>query len=53
MNDPLKRGVFKDPERSADWIGSRLLIYPQEDRNLRGSPTSYDVHVAQLAEALP
>ena len=39
MNDPHKRGVFKDPERSADWIGSRLLIYPQEDRNLRGSRT--------------
>jgi hypothetical protein len=39
MNDPLKRGVFMDPERLADWIGSRLLIYPQEDRNLRGSRT--------------
>jgi hypothetical protein len=39
MTDPHKRGVFKDPERSADWIGSRLLIYPQEDRNLRGSRT--------------
>jgi hypothetical protein len=39
MDDPLKRGVFTDPERSADWIGSRLLIYPQEDRNLRGSRT--------------
>ena len=39
MNDPLKRGVFMDPERLADWIGSRLLISPQEDRNLRGSRT--------------
>ena len=38
MNDPLKRGVFTDPERLADWIGRRLLISPQEDRNLRGSP---------------
>ena len=40
MNDPLKRGVFTDPERLADWIGRRLLISPQEDRNLRGSRTS-------------
>jgi hypothetical protein len=39
MNDPLKRGVFTDPERLADWIGRRLLISPQEDRNLRGSRT--------------
>jgi hypothetical protein len=36
---PAQTRGLMDPERSADWIGSRLLIYPQEDRNLRGSRT--------------